>query len=61
MGILTQSGSRFPIYVCTVGTYCHYWHAAMEEKIATQSFPSGRAVGSILELIWVIRSYLPKL
>ena len=50
MGILTQSGRGFPIHVCTVGTYHYYWHAAMGEKIATQSFPSGGAVGSVLEL-----------
>ena len=50
MGILTQSGRGFPIHVSTVGTYHYYRHAAMGEKIATQSFPSGGAVGSVLEL-----------
>ena len=50
MSILTQNGRWFPIHVCTVGTYHCYRYAAMGEKIATQSFPSGGAVGSILEL-----------
>ena len=39
MGILTQSGRGFPIHACTVGTSHYYRHAAMGEKIATQSFP----------------------
>ena len=50
MSILTQSVTGFPIHVCTVGTYHYYRHAAMGEKIATQSSPSGGAVGSVLEL-----------
>ena len=49
MGILTQSGRRFPIHVCTVSTYHYYRHATMGEKITNQSFPSGGAVGLILE------------
>ena len=50
MGILTQIGREFPIHVCTAGLYHYYRHAAMGEKIENQSFPSGGAVGSILEL-----------
>ena len=49
MSISTQSGRGFPIHVCTKGTYHYYQHAAMGEKIANQSFPSGGAVGSISE------------
>ena len=50
MGILTQSDRGFPIHVCTVHTYHYYRHATMGGKIANQSFPSGGAVGLILEL-----------
>ena len=50
VGILEQSGRGFPIHVCTVGTYHYCQHTAMGEKITTQSFPSGGAVGSGLEL-----------
>ena len=59
MSISTQSGRGFPIHVCTKGTYHYYQHAAMGEKIANQSFPSGGAVGSISERS--LGSYLPKL
>ena len=61
MDILTQSGRGFPIHVCTVGTYHYYRHATMGEKTTTQSFPSGGAVGSTLELSLGDRSYSPKL
>ena len=40
MGILTKSDRGSPIHVCTVGAYHYYRHAAMGEKIATQSFSS---------------------